>query len=131
VHEVGDKKVRHSIFRYIHTYRNKNVISYSLHYFSYALRFARYSNVTIGVNFRILYHNQSKNLFSDPVKNCSRKKSECRQNAILNSKQTKLPLHLTLRRLMSYIYIYMEHPFLMFLDHTQRRSTVGRTPLDE
>ena len=29
------------------------------------------------------------------------------------------------------IYIYMEHPFLMFLDHTQRRSTVGRTPLDE
>ena len=40
---------------------------------------------------------------------------------------------LTLRRLMSYIYIYiyMEHPFLMFLDHTQRRNTVGRTPLDE
>jgi len=37
--------------------------------------------------------------------------------------------YLTLRRLMS--YIYMEHPFLMFLDHTQRRSTVGRTPLDE
>ena len=36
---------------------------------------------------------------------------------------------LTLRRLMP--YIYMEHPFLMFLDHTQRRSTVGRTPLDE
>ena len=32
---------------------------------------------------------------------------------------------------MSYIYIYMEHPFLMCLDHTQRRSTVGRTPLDE
>ena len=25
----------------------------------------------------------------------------------------------------------MEHPFFMFLDHTQRRSTVGRTPLDE
>ena len=30
-----------------------------------------------------------------------------------------------------YIYIYMGHLFLMFLDHTQRRSTVGRTPLDE
>ena len=30
-----------------------------------------------------------------------------------------------------YIYIYMEHPLLVFLDHTQRRSTVGRTPLDE
>ena len=42
-----------------------------------------------------------------------------------------LSKNLTLRRLMSYIYIYMEHPFLMFLDHTQRRSTVGRTPLDE
>jgi hypothetical protein len=36
---------------------------------------------------------------------------------------------LTLRLLMS--YIYMEHLFLMFLDHTQGRSTVGRTPLDE
>ena len=53
--------------------------------------------------------------------------------------QTNVPLsyvinvrntaHLTLRRLMS--YIYMEHPFLMFLDHTKRRGTVGRTPLDE
>ena len=42
---------------------------------------------------------------------------------------------LTLRLLMSYIYIYiyiyMERTFLMFLDHTQRRTTVGRTPLDE
>jgi len=36
---------------------------------------------------------------------------------------------LTLRLLMS--YIHMEHLFLMFLDHTQGRSTVGRTPLDE
>jgi hypothetical protein len=36
---------------------------------------------------------------------------------------------LTLRLLMS--YIYMKHLFLIFLDHTQRRSTVGRTPLDE
>ena len=36
---------------------------------------------------------------------------------------------LTLRLLIS--YIYMEHLFLMFLAHTQRRSTVGRTPLDE
>ena len=36
---------------------------------------------------------------------------------------------LTHRLLMS--YIYMERLFLMFLDHTQRRTTVGRTPLDE
>jgi hypothetical protein len=28
-------------------------------------------------------------------------------------------------------YIYMEHLFLMFLDHTRRRTTVGRTPLNE
>ena len=28
-------------------------------------------------------------------------------------------------------YIYMMHPFLKFLDHTQRRTTVGKTPLDE
>ena len=32
---------------------------------------------------------------------------------------------------MSYIYIYMERIFLMFLDHTQRRTSVGRTPLDD
>ena len=41
---------------------------------------------------------------------------------------------LTLRLLIYiyiYIYIYMKHPFLMFLDHTQRRTIVGRTPLDE
>ena len=41
---------------------------------------------------------------------------------------------LTLRLLMSYVYVCVcvcvEHLFLMFLDHT-RRSTVGRTPLDE
>ena len=30
-----------------------------------------------------------------------------------------------------YMYIYMKRLFLMFLDHTQRPSTVGRTPLDE
>ena len=36
---------------------------------------------------------------------------------------------LTLRLLMS--CIYMERLFLMFLDHTPRRSTVGRNPLDE
>ena len=59
------------------------------------------------------------------------------RTASWNSLEQKWPgrglltdLHiLTLRRLMS--YIYMEHPFLMFLDHTQRGSTVGRTPLDE
>ena len=28
-------------------------------------------------------------------------------------------------------YIHMEHLLLMFLDHTQLRSTIGRTPLDE
>ena len=40
---------------------------------------------------------------------------------------------LTLRLLMSYICVCVcvEHQFLMFLDHTQRRTTVGRTPLDE
>ena len=29
-----------------------------------------------------------------------------------------------------YMYVYMEHLFLMFLDHTQRRTTVCRAPLD-
>jgi hypothetical protein len=38
---------------------------------------------------------------------------------------------LTLRLLMSYIYIYSEHQFLMILDYTQRRTTVGKTPLDD
>ena len=41
----------------------------------------------------------------------------------------KLLPSLTLRLLMS--YVYMERIFLMFLDHTQRRTTVGRTPLDK
>jgi hypothetical protein len=36
---------------------------------------------------------------------------------------------LNLSLLMS--YIHMEHLFLMFVDHTQGCSTVGRTPLDE
>ena len=49
--------------------------------------------------------------------------------ALSNTEKNEFHVPLTLRRLM--IYIYMEHPFLMFLDHTQRRSTVGRTPLDE
>ena len=46
----------------------------------------------------------------------------------LHVSRTRVKL-LTFRLLMS--YIYMEHTFLMFLDHTQRRSTVGWTPLDE
>ena len=47
--------------------------------------------------------------------------------------RSELTTALTLRLLMSYIYIYiyMERLFFMFLDHTQRRSTVDRTPLDE
>jgi hypothetical protein len=51
----------------------------------------------------------------------------------LTEELCKGTVKLTLRLLVSYIYIYiyMEHLFLMFLDHTQRRSTVGRTPLDE
>jgi len=51
----------------------------------------------------------------------------CRKNAFLI--WNAVSSHLTLRLLMS--YIYMERLFLMFLDHTRRRSTVGRTPLDE
>src|SRR5215475_4861421 len=39
--------------------------------------------------------------------------------------------HATSRPPKPIIYIYMENLFLMFLDHTQRRTTVGRTPLDE
>jgi len=53
---------------------------------------------------------------------------------ILTKNSTALPSEvLTFRLLMSYIYIYiyMEHLFLMFRDQTHKRSTVGRTPLDE
>jgi hypothetical protein len=42
-----------------------------------------------------------------------------------------LTLRLTMSYIYIYIYIYMEHLFLMFLDHTQRRTTVGSSPLDE
>ena len=61
------------------------------------------------------------------------KEEKKKKNLIYHSAVDRFDTKLTLRRLMSYIYIYiyMEHPFLMFLDHTQRRSTVGRTPLDE
>ena len=48
---------------------------------------------------------------------------------VMRQTEGKKTQSLTLRLLMS--YIYMEHLFLMFLDHTQRRTTVGRTPLDE
>ena len=48
---------------------------------------------------------------------------------VLTSHPVSEIILLTLRLLMS--YIYMEHPFLMFLDHTQRRTTFGMTPLDE
>ena len=63
-------------------------------------------------------------------------KGHCQQQIFESASEIKRAIFkispvLTLRRLMSYIYIYMEHPFLMFLDHTKRRSTVGRTPLGE
>ena len=64
-------------------------------------------------------------LFFLPMLHVARMKKHSRLMSIIID-QYRL---LTLRRLMS--YIYMEHPFLMFLDHTQRRSTFGRTPLDE
>ena len=59
-------------------------------------------------------------------------KSISLNRTVTNNSTTFIPVTiLTLKLLMSYIYIYMERIFLMFLDHTQRRSTVGRTPLDE
>ena len=61
--------------------------------------------------------------------NLSPNSAECKTRYNEGSREIPFMLWLTFRRLMS--YIYMEHPFLMFLDHTQRRSTVGRTPLDE
>ena len=45
------------------------------------------------------------------------------QSPCIRCIRTRNP-RLTLRLLMS--YIFMEHLFLMFLDHTQRRSTVGK-----
>ena len=62
-----------------------------------------------------------------------RRYSSTRARGLTSKKTPIVKLILTLRLLMSYIYIYiyMERIFLMFLDHTQRRTTVGRTPLDE
>ena len=54
------------------------------------------------------------------------------EHKMVNTSQCTVSLWcstLTLRLLMS--YIYGAPLFLMFLDHTQRRTTVGRTPLDE
>ena len=81
-----------------------------------------------------------------PIYCFPRQKCLCKRASILRLYLYCLscfPKWLTLRLLMSYIYIYvciyiyiyiyiyMERLFLMFLDHTQRRSTVGRIPLDE
>ena len=53
------------------------------------------------------------------------------KSSSLQCTQNNSPLinPLTLRLLMS--YIYMKRIFLMFLDHTRWRTTVGMTPLDE
>ena len=77
--------------------------------------------------FRLFYGATEKSFKCCPFLNNKDLQSHGKQKFRTSS------MRLTLRRLMSYIYIYiyMEHPFLMFLDHTQRRSTVGRTPLDE
>ena len=67
------------------------------------------------------------------LKSITTKKCTC-PNSSYSTRENVIK-SLTLRLQMSYvyiyIYIYMEHQFLMFLDHTQRRTTVGRTPLDE
>ena len=55
----------------------------------------------------------------------------CEDMKIKRSNSSLNPLATNVIYIYIYIYIYMEHPFLMFLDHTQRRSTFGRTPLDE
>ena len=55
--------------------------------------------------------------------------TRCRSEFV--SSDPELTLMLLMSYIYIYIYIYMEHLFLMFLDHTQRRTTVGRTPLDE
>ena len=61
-----------------------------------------------------------------PAEICTRHLNEHKQEALLFE---EIYSYLTLRLLMS--YIYMEHLFLMFLDHTQRRTTVGRTRPEE
>jgi len=58
---------------------------------------------------------------------CGRSFSVCCVGVLSNNKISSKNRLLTLRLLMS--YIYMEHLFLMFLDHTQRRTTVCKTPL--
>ena len=41
------------------------------------------------------------------------------------------PLNAELNPICYLLTLLGAHLFLMFLDHTQRRTTVGRTPLDE
>jgi len=69
-------------------------------------------------------------LFCGPKKDVIRGKMSGSDNNVIEEVGKWVRVQtLTLRRLMS--HIYMEHLFLMFLDHTQHRSTVGSTPLDE
>ena len=86
---------------------------------------------------RCIDYNKSRFKFIDESKQTEHSRDSSSPNRInfpsYGTTALQSNVLLTLRRLMSYIYMYMymEHPFLMFLDHTQRRSTVGRTPLDE
>ena len=83
-------------------------------------------------------HSNAGKPFSLCYKNLPNRQDHCTSSVNYGIGMTGISYsapNLTLRLLMSYIYIYiyicMEHLFLMFLDHTQRRTTVGRTPLDE
>ena len=113
--------------------------------FSLGFRIAR--AVKIVAYFRLIFHNKSfvdgnkcyvLTFWYRGTKGNGRKLYNDMHSHLQGVPLTTEPdISLTLRLLMSYIYIYiyiyiyMEHLFLMFLDHTQRRTTVGRTPLDE
>ena len=85
-------------------------------------------------HFQFVHHMSAVDMFCDVLTNGRRVPilgAPFHKNLWRNGYKVPSITGLTLRLLMLYIYIYMEHLFLMFLDHTQRRSTVGRTPLDE
>ena len=98
--------------------------SYFVYFFIYCPYRAYYNSQFIHRNMHIIRCNSNRSFRRLLHVSTSR----CHPQGFTSTMEYKRNI-LTLRRLTS--YIYMEHPFLMFLDHTRRRSTVGRTPLDE
>jgi hypothetical protein len=84
-----------------------------------------------GTEITLLLQNIQRNIVLGGDFNCVLEPSDTTGHYMPKKALETLTLRLLMLYIYIYIYIYMVRLFLMFLDHTQRRSTVGKTPLDE